>query len=116
VCQGDTFQELQTAYPGLLRWVNAALVAAYRTRARQLLAKKVDPATILDTFKSGKWRPTGKPPGAAGAALVDKNQGLPPEDRAAIEASLVAAKKAISRLGGLDRALAAIEALRQFDH
>jgi len=28
---------------------------------------------------------------------------------------LVAAKKAVSRLGGLDRALAAIEALRQFD-
>ena len=28
---------------------------------------------------------------------------------------LVAAKKAISRLGGLDRALAAIEALRQFE-
>jgi hypothetical protein len=28
---------------------------------------------------------------------------------------LVAAKKAVGRLGGLDRALAAIEALRQFD-
>jgi len=28
---------------------------------------------------------------------------------------LVAAQKAVSRLGGLDRALAAIEALRQFD-
>jgi hypothetical protein len=28
---------------------------------------------------------------------------------------LVAAQKAVSRLGGLDRALAAIEALRQFE-
>ena len=65
-------------------------------------------------FRQRKRRKGGK---LAGNALVTtKGSGKAVRTKAtkiSIE-DLVAAKKAVSRLGGLDRALAAIEALRQF--
>ena len=66
-------------------------------------------------FRPRKRRKGGKL--AGGALVTTKGSGKAVRTKAtkiSIE-DLVAAKKAVSRLGGLDRALAAIEALRQFD-
>ena len=51
---------------------------------------------------------------AAGKSPLSPKGGRGKASKISIE-DLVAAKKAIGRLGGLDRALAAIEALRQFE-
>jgi len=50
----------------------------------------------------------------AAAAAANKGTKLKTRSKISVE-DLVAAKKAVGRLGGLDRALAAIEALRQFE-
>ena len=50
----------------------------------------------------------------AAAAAANKSTKLKSRSKISVE-DLVAAKKAVGRLGGLDRALAAIEALRQFE-
>jgi len=50
----------------------------------------------------------------AAAAAANKGTKLKTRSKISVE-DLVAAKKAVGQLGGLDRALAAIEALRQFE-
>lgn len=50
----------------------------------------------------------------AAAAAANKGTKLKSKSKISVE-DLVAAKKAVGRLGGLERALAAIEALRQFE-
>jgi len=61
-------------------------------------------------FRPRKRRKSGDLVAAAAAA----NKSGKSKAKISVE-DLVAAKKAVGRLGGLDRALAAIEALRQFE-
>ena len=63
-------------------------------------------------FRPRKRRKAGNL--AAAAAAANKASGKS-KSKISVE-DLVAAQKAVGRLGGLDRALAAIEALRQFEH
>jgi len=104
-----------------------------RKIAAQMKAKgeKPRPVTIIATLKS-----KGIEVSSPQVSMVLKKMGFRPRKRrktvnlaaAAAAANktgkskakisvedLVAAKKAVGRLGGLDRALAAIEALRQFE-
>jgi len=65
-------------------------------------------------FRPRKRRKAGSL--AAAAAAANKAAGKSKSKSKISVEDLVAAQKAVGRLGGLDRALAAIEALRQFDH
>jgi hypothetical protein len=61
-------------------------------------------------FRPRKRRKTGDLAAVAAAA----SKGAKAKSKISVE-DLVAAKKAVGRLGGLDRAIAALEALRQFE-
>jgi len=64
-------------------------------------------------FKPRKRRKAGSLVAAVAAANKANKSGKA-KTKISVE-DLVAAKKAVGRLGGLDRAVAAIEALRQFE-
>ena len=64
-------------------------------------------------FRPRKRRKSGSLVAAAAAANKANKAGKS-KTKISVE-DLVAAKKAVGRLGGLDRAVAAIEALRQFE-
>jgi hypothetical protein len=64
-------------------------------------------------FRPRKRRKSGT---LAAAVAVSNKASKTGKSKAKISVEdLIAAKKAVSRLGGLDRAVAAIEALRQFE-
>lgn len=66
-------------------------------------------------FRPRRRRKNGKAAGKLVATTAGSAKAVRTKATKISVEDLVAAQKAVSRLGGLDRALAAIEALRQFD-
>ena len=92
-----------------------AIIAILKKQGIAVSSPQVSMVLKRMGFRPRKRRKGGKL--AGGGLVTTKGSGKAVRTKAtkiSIE-DLVAAKKAVSRLGGLDRALAAIEALRQFD-
>jgi Mrp family chromosome partitioning ATPase len=86
------------------------IIAALKAKGVEVSSPQVSMVLKRMGFRPRKRRKSGDL--AAVAAAVNK----PGKGKSKISVEdLVAAKKAVGRLGGLDRALAAIEALRQFE-
>jgi hypothetical protein len=88
------------------------IIAALEKRGIEVSSPQVSMVLKRMGFRPRRRKKAAK--GAASLASVNGKAGRGKASKISIE-DLVAAKKAISRLGGLDRALAAIEALRQFE-
>jgi transposase len=86
------------------------IIAALKARSVEVSSPQVSMVLKRMGFKPRKRRKSVNLAAAAAAA----NKTGKAKAKISVE-DLVAAKKAVGRLGGLDRALAAIEALRQFD-
>jgi len=90
------------------------IIATLKAKGVEVSSPQVSMVLKRMGFRPRKRRKSGNL--AAAAAAANKAAGKSKsKSRISVE-DLVAAQKAIGRLGGLDRALAAIEALRQFDH
>jgi transposase len=89
------------------------IIAALGKRGIEVSSPQVSMVLKRMGFRPRRRRKSGSKVASSAAAAGGKaSRGK--VSKISVE-DLVAAKKAISRLGGLDRALAAIEALRQFD-
>lgn len=86
------------------------IIATLKQKGVEVSSPQVSMVLKKMGFKPRKRRKTVNLAAAAAAA----NKTGKSKAKISVE-DLVAAKKAVGRLGGLDRALAAIEALRQFD-
>lgn len=89
------------------------IIATLQKRGIEVSSPQVSMVLKRMGFRPRRRKKTGAVAGSATASGSKASRG---KATAISVEDLVAAKKAISRLGGLDRALAAIEALRQFDH
>lgn len=87
------------------------IIAALQKRGIEVSSPQVSMVLKRMGFRPRRRKKAGK---AAGSVSAVSNASRAKGSKISVE-ELVAAKKAISRLGGLDRALAAIEALRQFE-
>lgn len=91
------------------------IIAALKKHGIEVSSPQVSMVLKRMGFKPRRRRKSGNLAAVAAAAAKAGKAG-PGGKKAKISVEdLVAAKKAVGRLGGLDRALAAIEALRQFD-
>jgi hypothetical protein len=91
------------------------IIAALKKHGIEVSSPQVSMVLKRMGFKPRRRRKSGSLAAVAAAASKAGKAG-PGGKKAKISVEdLVAAKKAVGRLGGLDRALAAIEALRQFD-
>ena len=86
------------------------IIAALKAKGIEVSSPQVSMVLKRMGFRPRKRRKAGDLVAAATAA----NKSGKAKSKISVE-DLVAAKKAVGRLGGLDRALAAIEALRQFE-
>jgi transposase len=90
------------------------IIATLKAKGVEVSSPQVSMVLKRMGFRPRKRRKAGSL--AAAVAAANKAAGKSKsKSRISVE-DLVAAQKAVGRLGGLDRALAAIEALRQFDH
>lgn len=87
------------------------IIAALKTKGIEVSSPQVSMVLKRMGFRPRKRRKSGELVAAAAAANTSGRS----KAKISVE-DLVAAKKAVGRLGGLDRALAAIEALRQFEN
>lgn len=93
-----------------------SIIAALKERGIEVSSPQVSMVLKRMGFRPRRRRKNATR-GAGAAAATTSGSGKAVRSKAtklSVE-DLVAAKKAVSRLGGLDRALAAIEALRHFD-
>ncbi|MFM8733953.1 MAG: hypothetical protein ACKOC8_01975 [Pirellulales bacterium] len=91
------------------------IIAVLKKQGIEVSSPQVSMVLKRMGFKPRRRRKSGGLAAVAAAAAKAGKTG-PGGKKAKISVEdLVAAKKAVGRLGGLDRALAAIEALRQFD-
>ena len=88
------------------------IIAALEKRGIEVSYPQVSMVLKRMGFRPRRRKKVAK--AATGLGSVNGKSARGKNSKISIE-ELVAAKKAISRLGGLDRALAAIEALRQFE-
>ena len=88
------------------------IIAALGKRGIEVSSPQVSMVLKRMGFRPRRRR---KGPKAASGPVSVSTKGVRGKATKISVEDLVAAKKAISRLGGLDRALAAIEALRQFE-
>ncbi len=86
------------------------IIAALKAKDIEVSSPQVSMVLKRMGFRPRKRRKSGDLVAVAAAA----NKSGKSKSKISVE-DLVAAKKAVGRLGGLDRALAAIEALRQFE-
>jgi len=86
------------------------IIAALKSKDIEVSSPQVSMVLKRMGFRPRRRRKSGDLVAAAAAA----NKAGKSKSKISVE-DLVAAKKAVGRLGGLDRALAAIEALRQFE-
>lgn len=86
------------------------IIATLKAKGVEVSSPQVSMVLKRMGFRPRKRRKSGDLAAAAAAA----NKSGKSKAKISVE-DLVAAKKAVGRLGGLDRALAAIEALRQFE-
>jgi hypothetical protein len=87
------------------------IIAALGKQGIEVSSPQVSMVLKRMGFRPRRRRKNGKPLATtAGSAKAVRTRAT----KISVE-DLVAAQKAVSRLGGLDRALAAIEALRQFE-
>jgi len=86
------------------------IIAALKAKGVEVSSPQVSMVLKKLGFRPRKRRKSGDLVAVAAAA----NKSGKSKAKISVE-DLVAAKKAVGRLGGLDRALAAIEALRQFE-
>ncbi len=91
-----------------------AIIAVLQKQGIEVSSPQVSMVLKRMGFRPRKRRKSINLAAAAAAATKSAAKGGKSKSRISVE-DLVAAKKAVSRLGGLDRALAAIEALRQFE-
>ena len=89
------------------------IIAALKKQGVEVSSPQVSMVLKRMGFKPRKRRKAGSLVAAAAAANKANKSGKV-KAKISVE-DLVAAKKAVGRLGGLDRAVAAIEALRQFE-
>lgn len=91
------------------------IIATLKKRGIEVSSPQVSMVLKRMGFKPRRRRKSGGL-AAVAAAATKAGKAIPGGKKAKISVEdLVAAKKAVGRLGGLDRALAAIEALRQFE-
>lgn len=90
------------------------IIATLKAKGVEVSSPQVSMVLKRMGFRPRKRRKAGSL--AAAAAAANKAAGKSKSKSKISVEDLVAAQKAVGRLGGLDRALAAIEALRQFDH
>jgi transposase len=88
------------------------IIAMLQKRGIEVSSPQVSMVLKRMGFRPRRRTKAGK--AAAGPVSANAKSARGKASKISVE-DLVAAKKAISRLGGLDRALAAIEALRQFE-
>jgi arginine repressor len=89
------------------------IIAALKKQGVEVSSPQVSMVLKRMGFRPRKRRKSGT---LAAAVAVANKAGKTGKSKAKISVEdLIAAKKAVSRLGGLDRAVAAIEALRQFE-
>jgi hypothetical protein len=89
------------------------IIAALKKQGVEVSSPQVSMVLKRMGFRPRKRRKAGSL--AAAVAVANKaNKTGKAKAKISVE-DLVAAKKAVGRLGGLDRAVAAIEALRQFE-
>ena len=88
------------------------IIAALGKRGIEVSSPQVSMVLKRMGFRPRRRRKVAK---AASGPISVSTKGVRGKATKISVEDLVAAKKAISRLGGLDRALAAIEALRQFE-
>ncbi|MFM1903494.1 MAG: hypothetical protein RLZZ440_1394 [Planctomycetota bacterium] len=88
------------------------IIAALQKRGIAVSSPQVSMVLKRMGFRPRRRKKAGQ--AAAGPVSANAKPARGKASKISVE-DLVAAKKAISRLGGLDRALAAIEALRQFE-
>ena len=86
------------------------IIATLKKQGVEVSSPQVSMVLKRMGFRPRKRRKAGN----LAAAAVAANKAGKSKTKISVE-DLVAAKKAIGRLGGLDRAVAAIEALRQFE-
>lgn len=86
------------------------IIATLKAKGIEVSSPQVSMVLKRMGFRPRKRRKSGDLVAVAAAA----NKSGKAKSKISVE-DLVAAKKAVGRLGGLDRALAAIEALRQFE-
>ena len=89
------------------------IIAALKKQGVEVSSPQVSMVLKRMGFKPRKRRKAGSLVAAVAAANKANKTGKA-KTKISVE-DLVAAKKAVGRLGGLDRAVAAIEALRQFE-
>jgi hypothetical protein len=87
-----------------------AIIAILKKQGITVSSPQVSMVLKRMGFRPRKRRKSGDLAAAAAAA----SKGGKSKSKISVE-DLVAAKKAVGRLGGLDRAIAALEALRQFE-
>jgi arginine repressor len=89
------------------------IIAALKKQGVEVSSPQVSMVLKRMGFRPRKRRKSGN---LAAAVAVANKASKTGKSKAKISVEdLIAAKKAVSRLGGLDRAVAAIEALRQFE-
>ena len=86
------------------------IIATLKKQGVEVSSPQVSMVLKRMGFRPRKRRKSGDLAAAAAAA----SKGGKSKSKISVE-DLVAAKKAVGRLGGLDRAIAALEALRQFE-
>ena len=89
------------------------IIAALKKQGVEVSSPQVSMVLKRMGFRPRKRRKSGSL--AAAVAVANKGSKTGKSKAKISVEDLVAAKKAVSRLGGLDRAVAAIEALRQFE-
>jgi len=92
------------------------IIAALKKQGVEVSSPQVSMVLKRMGFRPRKRRKSGTLAAAVAVANKAGKTGKTGKSKAKISVEdLIAAKKAVSRLGGLDRAVAAIEALRQFE-
>ena len=91
------------------------IIAALKQQGIEVSSPQVSMVLKRMGFRPRRRRKAAKRGSAAVATINGSAKAVRGKATKISVEDLVAAKKAVSRLGGLDRALAAIEALRQFD-
>jgi len=91
------------------------IIAALGKQGIEVSSPQVSMVLKRMGFRPRRRRKNGKPAGKLVATTAGSAKAVRTKATKISVEDLVAAQKAVSRLGGLDRALAAIEALRQFE-
>ncbi len=91
------------------------IIAALGKQGIEVSSPQVSMVLKRMGFRPRRRRKNGKAAGRPVATTAGSAKAVRTKATKISVEDLVAAQKAVSRLGGLDRALAAIEALRQFD-